>query len=406
MYRTKKILSSVLIALLVVCFVLSVVGIGYYTDGFTNFVKDSPAPAETIPASAVSDALMVEIDEEHNQQVIQSGEGIIIQNVKLASSPQNAEGDNYIRKTLVATVYPEDAADKTVLWSISWGANPKEEAVSDFVYIEESASNNVITVVCKQNFGDSSVVIHCQTLVGGWTATCICLFKGAPEDLVVSYNGEKVNIGEYVDLVSGTYLFDLDLTNSFGSVGSDYQNPDYSIEEVRGFGRWSMNCEASVDGGPFEMLSDTYDITFNSTSEAIIYDYFTPELMEVDPDYEDEFTAKWGTERTGDVSLSISNFVQCSIVDNKLRVNVLSDPTSFVISDHFIKSSPVPILQDPIISRLTFKEYLGIAHGSADPLYVAIFIRDNISGLGFALYVVPQPGGTTGLSVSSNELIF
>lgn len=404
MNRSKKIVGSVFIALLIVCLILSVVGIGYYTDGFTNFVKDSAAPVDVVPAAAEANNLNVVIDEDHNREVIQSGEGVVIQSANLASAPQNAEGDNYIRKTLVATVYPEDAADKTVLWSISWGANPKEEAVSDFVYIEESDSNNIITVVCKQNFGDSSVVIHCQTLVGGWTATCICLFKGAPEDLVVSYNGENVNSGSSLDLVSGTYLFDLDLTNSFGSVGSDYQNPDYSIN-VYAYGRWSMNVESSVDGGPFEMSSDIYDITFDSTSEAIIYDYFMPGLVEVDPDYEDEFTAKWGTERTGDVSLSISNFVQCSIVDNKLRVNVLSDPTSFIISDHFI-TNPGSFLSDTLISRLTFKEYKAIGHGSVDPLSVAISIRDNISGEGFVFYVIPQPGGTTGLSVSSNELIF
>ena len=50
MYKAKKIVGSVFIALLIACLLLSVVGIGYYTDGFTNFVKDSAAPVDVVPA--------------------------------------------------------------------------------------------------------------------------------------------------------------------------------------------------------------------------------------------------------------------------------------------------------------------------------------------------------------------
>ena len=227
MNRSKKIFGSVFIALLIVCLILSVVGIGYYTDGFTNFVKDSAAPMETIPASVASDALIVEIDEAHNQQVIQSGEGIIIQNVKLASSPQNAEGDNSMRKTLVATVYPEDAADKSIDWTVSfvdpnseWASNKN---VADYITVEPEVDGGLTAIVyCHRAFGEQIKITATSRVNSSASATCFVdyskklskesnvnysfyssTFKGKTAQ-VSCINGELVN-DSAVCLIGGFY---------------------------------------------------------------------------------------------------------------------------------------------------------------------------------------------------------
>lgn len=395
MYKAKKILSSVIIALLVLTSVFGIIGVGYYTDWFSDFEKSE---SEVLS----SGGLVVTVDEEHNDEVIQSGEGIIIQSLKLASVSQST-GDNFIRKSLVATVYPEDAPDKTVLWSLCWGANPKEQDVFDYVYIEETESNNVVNIVCKQNFSDSTVIVYCQTLVGGWRASCVCSFKGAPEDLIISHDGENLDHGSSIDLVAGTYLFDLNLTNALGSIGSDYQNPNYSVV-VSGYGRWSMDCQVSLDGSPFTALESKYDIDvlYNSTSEAVINNYPYGSYPTIRPADEAEYASKWGSDSiiSGSISLPISTFVECEIVDNRLRIDILNDPKSFVLEDRFILGG------DTFVQRRTFKEYKSIGQDSVESLSLHIVVIDNNSGVGSSFYIRPQPGGVSGLSISSEELIF
>lgn len=394
MNRSKKIVGSVFIALLIACLLLSVVGIGYYTDGFTNFVKDSAAPVDVVPAAAEANNLNVVIDEDHNRDVIQSGEGVVIQSANLASAPQNAEGDNYIRKTLVATVYPEDAADKTVLWSISWGANPKEEAVADFVFIEETSSNNMINVVCKQGFGDSTVIITCTTVVGSFKATCVCIFDGAPTRLNILYNGEETD-ANLIDLPHGTYYFDLALYNELGSIGSDYQNPNYIVKSVTLNGAWYLHTKWIY----YSMINDYYveslpKVFFDNSNVS----YPIPDLHY---DVDEYWEYKCSDER-GTFTLSASEFIEASIVDNRLLVNVISDPLSWTkecsgrYSDRFNGS---------VVS--SFDSWATIGHDSVAKEYLSctIGVEDTVTGFVRFLYLKLLPG-VNSVQLSNSEIVF
>ena len=239
MSRSKKILGSVFIALLIACLLLSVVGIGYYTDGFTNFVKDSAAPVETIPASVASDALIVEIDEAHNQQVIQSGEGIIIQNVKLASSPQNAEGDNYVSQTLVATVYPEDAADKSIDWTVSfvdpnseWASNKN---VADYVTVEPEVDGGLTAIVyCHRAFGEQIKITATSRVNSSVSASCFADYsKKLSKESNVNYSFYSSTFKgktAQVSCINGELVND----SAVCLIGAFYKANDFSRLKVQG----------------------------------------------------------------------------------------------------------------------------------------------------------------------------
>lgn len=77
----------------------------------------------------------------------------------LSATTQNSEG-----VTLSATILPETAIDKTVLWEISW-KNPESEwasgkTIDDYVTISETttASGESITVNCLKDFGEQVVI--------------------------------------------------------------------------------------------------------------------------------------------------------------------------------------------------------------------------------------------------------
>ena len=398
MYRTKKILSSVLIALLVVCFVLSVVGIGYYTDGFTNFVKDSAAPMETIPASVASDALIVEIDEAHNQQVIQSGEGIIIQNVKLASSPQNAEGDNYVSQTLVATVYPETVVNKDVLWGVSWGENPKEESVTDYVYLEELSENNRVNVVCKQGFGDSTIIVSCR--LAAYEATCVCVYKGEPTMLYAYYNGENTSL-QTIDLPHGKYYFDLELYNPLGSVGVDYQNPNFVIDSITMHGCWSIGWDIFNDG--FEQpvsADDLRTFTFDGFDDSC-----TVENLHYNPMSAIGFDLVYDCSDVDDPYLTItsSDFFNASIDDDRLCLEVINDPVSWTRTCNFTNE----IGNAGGYQYLSFSSWKTQGHQTVAQEYLSctVMIRDTVSGKICNVTFIPTPG-VESVSLSKSEIVF
>ena len=77
----------------------------------------------------------------------------------LSATTQNSEG-----VTLSATILPETAIDKTVLWEISWKNSESEWAsgktIDDYVTISETttASGESITVNCLKDFGEQVVI--------------------------------------------------------------------------------------------------------------------------------------------------------------------------------------------------------------------------------------------------------
>lgn len=283
MNRSKKIVGSVFIALLIVCLILSVVGIGYYTDGFTNFVKDSPAPVDVVPAAAEANNLNVVIDEDHNCDVIQSGEGVVIQSANLASAPQNAEGNGelcqegssrYIRHYLTATVLPEDAKNRNVEWALEWVSEEASGDPSDYITLVVSEDTHSVELRCIKPFTDKNINVIVTTVVGNFSASCVCAYGAEPfsfkyslyaEDKGYSVAGQKY-LGECV-ATELPYIYNISLVDRLL-----YNCPDDLDLEVIDCGingSVVMKKEYIVNGS----VVHTENVTFNSVNGVLTCTY-------------------------------------------------------------------------------------------------------------------------------------
>ena len=126
------------------------------------------------------------------------------------------------------TVYPVDAADKSVDFSVAWGAAPTngKNAVTDYLTVKpDSDGSTTATVSCKKAFGNDQIIITATTRDGGFTATCTVTFVGKASSMSITSSTltTKSNSGRgtYFELgTNRTYTFNVNLSNVFNSVGS------------------------------------------------------------------------------------------------------------------------------------------------------------------------------------------
>ncbi len=126
------------------------------------------------------------------------------------------------------TVYPVEAADKTVDFSVGWGVAPTngKNTVTDYVTVTpDSDGSTNATVSCKKAFGNDQIIITATSRDGGCTATCTVTFVGKASGMSITHSSltAKSNSGRgsYFELGTGkSYNFDVNLTNVFNSVGS------------------------------------------------------------------------------------------------------------------------------------------------------------------------------------------
>lgn len=126
-----------------------------------------------------------------------------------------------------AEVYPSNAVNKEVDYSIAWksGAQRASEQVTDYVTVTQDSDGSAkATVSCKKAFGSDKIIITVTTRDGGYTANCTVSFVGKATGIGVSTSQASkkstAQRGEYYELGSGkTYTFDVNLTNDIQSVG-------------------------------------------------------------------------------------------------------------------------------------------------------------------------------------------
>lgn len=147
-------------------------------------------------------------------------------NVRLAmNSMATFSDDNSVSKILTATVYPTDATNKLVDWSIEWSNKSKTEEVTDYVTVTPSYDGSTMaTVTCFQPFGSDQITITVTTRQGGYTATCIVSFHGVATSMYLTSDASPTSNpgrGEYYDLPSrSSETFTVNLSNAWDTVGS------------------------------------------------------------------------------------------------------------------------------------------------------------------------------------------
>lgn len=221
----SRICGVLLVLALTVCTVI----IGILTDGYTHWKADVP-----------SSEILQSNDEDEFY-------GYGTAKVRAVSLSMNAAAvtaaNGSVSKTLTAYVYPEDAKNKAVDWTIEWLDTEETKDISDYLtLVPDSDGSATAQLTCLQAF-DGEALVTVTSREGAFFDTCQVLFVGNLTTLSVDCDNltEKTgSFGKYYEIgASNTYTFDITPGNVFGTVGAEC---NYTFE-VKGHGSFKTQTQ-------------------------------------------------------------------------------------------------------------------------------------------------------------------
>ena len=269
-----------------------------------------------------------------------------------ASEPMMA-ANGVITQRIVATVYPENATNKKVDWSVSWADKSNTSNVSNYITVTPDFDGSATaTVTCKAAF-TGNIVITATTRQNGYKADCVASFVGIPSDITIITNLTPSSDGYHV-AVGNTYAFTTDLSNPFGEVGNAYKSLQVSVKGV----------------GTIKVASKE---VYVSSGNVKWYDDLA-EVISIEP--------------------IASQFIEASIAtDGTITVNVKKSIESYYSSMERIDSGRTQYYQD------CFREYV-------TNCYFEIILTEPKSGASTSFNVVIDPNAVTDVTVNSGEMYF
>lgn len=277
-----------------------------------------------------------------------------------------------------AYVVPENANNREVDFSVAWdeGAQRSAEPVTDYVTVTpESDGSRVATVVCIKGFGDDIILITVTTRDGGFQATCTVTFEGAPSSLKFMYNDTEYSSSSEITVqANAEYSVKLKLVGEFGEVGEKF--------------------------GDFEVVSVTMQGKFNAKREgvnnaAVLYEDTIVIDLE-DPCYYAYDIATGGNGNK--VEFDASQFIECSIEGDTLKVRAIRSETSF-----FHPSTP-PRTGTRVTYESTYYDPRG--GGAPSDCRMCVLVKDKVSGVEGLIYIDIEGTAVSGVSLSETELEF
>ena len=217
---------------------------------------------------------------QQEEEVIEEESGAAeVRSVALAMKAA-AAANGGVSKELTATVYPSDARNKAVDWTLEWLDTEKADNLSDYLTLVPSSDGaNTATLTCLQAF-EGEALVTVTTREGGYIDTCRVVFVGDPTSLTVSCSAATTasgSFGSYYELgVGNSYTFDLVPDNAFGFVGAEC-NYTYM---VTGYGSFkvqqqkystSYGTRTWVEGT--EKTVNIKDVTTVSKYEPSVFDW-------------------------------------------------------------------------------------------------------------------------------------
>lgn len=262
-----KWISRVCGALLVLALIVCTVLIGILTDGYTHWKADVP-----------SSEMLQSNDEDEFY-------GYGTAKVQAVSLSMNAAAvtaaNSSVSKTLTAYVYPEDAKNKAVDWTIEWLDTEETRDISDYLtLVPDSDGSATAQLTCLQAF-DGEALVTVTSREGAFFDTCRVLFVGNPSSVNVSCDALSLksgSFGTYYEIGAGnSYTFDITPDNVFGTVGAEC---NYTFE-VKGHGSFKTQTQYyyTVNDGKTweegtEQIVNIADVTTVSKYEPSVFDWF------------------------------------------------------------------------------------------------------------------------------------
>ena len=261
-----KWISRVCGALLVLALIVCTVLIGILTDGYTHWKADVP-----------SSEMLQSNDEDEFY-----GYGTAkVQAVSLSMNAAAVTAANgSVSKTLTAYVYPEDAKNKAVDWTIEWLDTEETRDISDYLtLVPDSDGSATAQLTCLQAF-DGEALVTVTSREGAFFDTCRVLFVGNPSSVNVSCDALSLKsggFGTYYEIGAGnSYTFDITPDNVFGTVGAEC---NYTFE-VKGHGSFKTQTQYyyTVNDGKTweegtEQTVNIADVTTVSKYEPSVFDW-------------------------------------------------------------------------------------------------------------------------------------
>jgi len=211
-------------------------------------------------------------------------------NLSFSANAMAASANHSVSVTLQATVLPAEAENKAVDWNVAWAnvTQHESEAVTDFVTVTpKSDGSTTATVTCIKAFGDDTISITVTTRDGGFTATCIVRYVGAPTTIDIATTGatSKTVAGwnkNMVEVKCGTvYNFPINLNNEFGLVGNAY-TPEYEFSVVAHGSIVTTQTVSDINGNVTAVNHPVYEMQSADTRSynGTIYTFF-PEARSI-----------------------------------------------------------------------------------------------------------------------------
>lgn len=285
---------------------------------------------------------------------------------------------NSVEVRIEATVTPANATNREVDFSVAWGdgAQRAAEPVTDYVTVTpESDGSRIATVVCKKGFGDDTILITVTTRDGGFQAICTVTFEGMPDSLKFVYGDrEYASTSEITVRANAEYSVGLKLEGKLGEVGEQFG--DFEIVNVTMRGKFNARRKAINNGTTvFE--------------DSIVIDLEDP--------YYYAYDIAMG-EDGNKVTFDASQFIECSIVGDTLKVRAIRSEESFVY----------PSVPPRTGTRVTYESAYYDPRGGGAPsdCRMCVLVRDKASGVEGLLYIDIEGTAVNGVSLSETELEF
>ena len=258
----SRICGVLLVLALIVCTVL----IGILTDGYTHWKAEVPS-SEMLQSN--------DKDEFYGYGTAK------VQAVSLSmNSAAVMAANGSVSKTLTAYVYPEDAKNKAVDWTIEWLDTEETRDISDYLtLVPDSDGSATAQLTCLQAF-DGEALVTVTSREGAFFDTCRVLFVGNPSSVNVSCDALSLksgSFGTYYEIGAGnSYTFDITPDNVFGTVGAEC---NYTFE-VKGHGSFKTQTQYyyTVNDGKTweegtEQTVNIADVTTVSKYEPSVFDW-------------------------------------------------------------------------------------------------------------------------------------
>lgn len=276
MFKKKKfwiIVTAIVLVVATLCLVGCNVAKDVLPEGDKDEASESAKPSvtPTSTSAAANGQQTVLVNNALNMEEHVS-EGLMLLAAPTVTNDNLVAGvtDQYVTYIINAVITPSTATNKLVDWDISWEDESRgDDDIETYLQLSINSDGSTrAAVTCLQPF-EGNAVITCVTRDGGYMAECIVSFVGKPTEIVVSstatFSDNAYRLG-----TNTSYTFDVDLTNPYGQVGSQFNNVTVS---VTGVGRIKVGT-ATYSGGTYKFDESTlHDIAINDILSNFVISY-------------------------------------------------------------------------------------------------------------------------------------